>query len=134
MLRKKIVCKNIVLDPTQTFFAPFFLIFLKLYILLLHHCGVSTTAFKQLGERLQLKWLLFPPRKIHHQAKLAWSFKVWPSKFSKNWRGKFYESFKINSTIANWEFGIIVRTEYVWLEVITSTLPPATELTQALLT
>ena len=74
--------------------------FLKLYILLSHHCGVSTIAFKQLGERLQLKWLLFPPRKIHHQAKLAWSFKVWPSKFSKNSRGKFQKSFKINSTIA----------------------------------
>ena len=41
---------------------------------------------------------------------------------------------KLTVQFLNWEFGIIVRTECVWLEVITGTLPPATELTQALLT
>ena len=143
MLRKKsyFARKNIILDPTQTFFAPFFLIFLTTKKTKKKHIYIHITItslwsvnieFQLLGERLQLKWLLFPLR--YHQTKLAQNYKSGHLSFPKIRKENSINLLKLTIQLLNWEFGIIVRTESVWLEVINNILPPARKLTQALLT
>ena len=57
---------------------------------------------------------------------------IWVSK--KTRKENSMKLLKFTVQLLSWQFGIIVRTECVWLEVTTGTLLSATELTQALFT